>query len=223
MVRRNGGACDTRRAMGDDCCGCCGRGDASERCTLGEVGGATTASGDGFFFRTSVGGGFIASGGGATFRPCSIPPLPPLRATPGPNRARVSATDERFTLDPNVGVPQRLLARSITPLSISVSRSAADAAPPKEPSAAADGTSKNADPLPARARRWAGTGTATGSATTYPKSEPGAQVTRTTFHPADAARVTISRRVRSCPLNVTCICTCRRSVEKRLGRDSAKP
>lgn len=133
---------------------------------------------------------------GATLRPTKPGPLDLI--TPPPNFANASSIDDNSILDPKVGVPHRELALSI----ISIRSSSALAVAWVGPGCLLV-ASKNADPLPALALFCKGMGT--GIAIICPNSDPGALVTFTTFHPADSASATISRRVLSWALNMTCI------------------
>ena len=118
-------------------------------------------------------------------------------AFPPSKRANASSNEGRSTREPNVGVPHRELA---TPISNGSDASRRIEATPASGPCALSSSSTVIEVLIMPGIFLVGT------AMMCPKSDPGALVTRITFQPVDAASETISRSVRSCALNVTCIC-----------------
>lgn len=189
-----------RRVIRDGCCSCRGevRGFGEGDVNV-DVDGGAKDNGEGFFFTGGVVNitGCFSILGFMGMRPIAVRGL----TTPPPNFAIASLTDGKSILDPNVGVPHLELARSVahfSPFATILSSSLTTLL-----WLTALGTSKNADPLPARARLCIGI--ATGTATMCPNNDPVALVTFTTFHPAESARATVSRSVRSWALNIICI------------------
>lgn len=136
-----------------------------------------------------------------------------LRVIPPPNLVKASWTEESRMFEPNVGVPHRELARSMTSSSLLFFRSLRFTVRlshlvypivASSPIGVALAEESEASGV-AKSLVNSFSGITAGIATIYPNSDPVVWVTLTIFHPAEAARPNISLSVRSCALKTTCI------------------
>ena len=177
--------------------------------------GEDNVSGDGFFF---FGGEMMTGCFNALFcaewPPCAAsaadgfpnpnfriaaPPLPkiPLDSLDiGP----FGANEGKSILEPKVGVPHRELDRPMSSSSSLRSRSSRSSLMPERSGKVEP---PYVDRLPERTNR--GSGTSAGTATIQKNQDPGHLFRRVIFQPADSMSANVSRRVRSCELNVHCI------------------